>query len=121
MVISAFYDCLPSRPAINSFEIFAPDIVGVGCASTEVKGYVVLPLLIAGFELAHPLLVVSELSFAILIGMDVLRTHASSFSMCDSMSLKLCNSECPVCFERRAETKRESRTAVAVLSAVDTN
>ena len=87
MVSSALYDRLPTRLAINSFENFAPDIVKVGGASAEVKGYVVVPLLIAGFEVAHPLLVVSELPFAMLIGMDVLRPHAASFSVCDSTSL----------------------------------
>ena len=64
-----------------------------------------VPLLIAGFEVAHPLLVVSELPFAMLIGMDVLRPHAASFSVCESTSLQLRNSVCPVCLERRAETK----------------
>ena len=100
MVISAHYDRLPTRPAINSFKNSAPDIVGIGGASAKVVGYVEVPLLIAGFEVAHPLLVVSELPFAMLIGMDVLRPHAASFSVCDSTPLQLRNSVCPVCLER---------------------
>ena len=56
-----------------------------------------------------------------LIGMDELRPHAASFSECESTSLQLCNSVCPVCLERRAETKRESRKAPAVVCAVDAN
>ena len=107
IVSSALYDPLPTRFAINSFENSAPDIVGVGGASVEVRGYFVVPLLIAKFEVAHPLLVVSELPFAMLIGMDVLQPHAARFSVCDSTSLQLCNSVCLLCLERRAETKRE--------------
>ena len=121
MVSSALYDRLPTLPAIYSFENSAPDIVGVGGANAEVRGYVVVPLLIAGFDVAHPLLVVSELPFAMLICMDVLRPHAASFSVCDSTSLQLHISVCAVCLERRAETKRESRKAPAVVCAVDTN
>ena len=121
MVSSALYDRLPTRPAINSLENSFPDIVGVGGAIAEVRGYVVVPPLIAGFEVAHPLLVVSEVPFAMLFGMDFLRPHAASFSVCDSTSLQLRNSVCSVCLERRAETKRESRKAPAVVCAVDAN
>ena len=83
MVSSVLHDRLPSRPPINSFKNSAPDIVGVGGASVEVRGYIDVPLKIAGIEVAHPLLVVSKLPFAMLIGMDVLRPHAASFSVCD--------------------------------------
>ena len=121
MVSSALYDRLPSRPSINSFKNSAPDIIGVGGASAEVRGYIDVPLQIAGIEVADPLLVVSELPFAMLIGMDVLRPHAASFSMCDSTSLQLRNSVCPVCLERRAETKQRSRNAPAVVCTVDAN
>ena len=39
MVSSVLHDRLPSRPAINSFKNLTPDIVGVGGASGEVRGY----------------------------------------------------------------------------------
>ena len=121
MVSFALYDRLPTCPAINTLENSALDIVGVGGASAEVIGFVEVPLLIAGFEVVDPMLVVSELPFAMLIGMDVLRPHAASFSVCYSTSLQLCNSVCPVCLERQNETKRESRNAHAVMCAVDAN
>ena len=82
------------------------------------------PLLIAEFEVAHPLLVFSELPFAMLISMDVLRPQAASFLMCESTSLRLRNSVCPVCpvcLERRGDVKPRSRNAPAVVSAVDAN
>ena len=96
MVSSALHDRLPSRPSINSFKNSAPDIVGVGGASVKVRGYIYVPRQIAGIEVAHPLLVVSKLPFAILIGMDVLRLHAANFSACDSTSLQVRNSVCTV-------------------------
>ena len=45
---SALYDRLTSRPSINSFKNSAPDIVGVGGASVEARGYIDVPLQIAG-------------------------------------------------------------------------
>ena len=121
IMISSLYVRLPSRPSINSFKNSAPDIIEVGGASAEVRGYIDVFLQIAGIEVAHPLLVVSELLFAMLIGMDVFRPSAASFSVCDSTSLQLLNSVCPFCFDRRAETKQRSRNALAVVCAVDAN
>ena len=80
-----------------------------------------MPLLFAGFEVAHPLLVGSELPVAMLIGMDVLRPHAASFSVCDSTSLQFLNRECAVCLEHRVVTRRESRDAPAVVCAIEVN
>ena len=49
------------------------------------KGYIDVPLQIAGVEVAHPLLVVSRLAFQILIGMDVLRPHSATMLLGESM------------------------------------
>ena len=54
---------LPSRFPIQCFKKPAPNIVGVCGASAEVKGYIEVPLQIAGVKLAHPLVVVSNLAF----------------------------------------------------------
>ena len=81
MVSSALYDRLPSRPSINSFKNSAPDIVGVDGASAEVRGYIDVPLQIAGIEVVHPLLVNSNLSVLLLIGMNVLQLHAAKMSI----------------------------------------
>ena len=81
MVSSALYDRLPSRPSINSLKNSDPDIVGVGGVSAEVRGYIDVPLLIAEIEVADFLLVVSELPFAMLIGMDVTTIRHELFSV----------------------------------------
>ena len=80
MVSIALHDRLPSRPSINSFKNSAPDIVKVGGASAEVRGYIDVPLQIAGIEVAHPLQVVTNLSFSLLIKMDVLQPHAAKLA-----------------------------------------
>ena len=63
MVSSGLYDLLPSRLSINSFKNSAPHIIGVGGASAEVRGYIDVPLQIARIEVAHSLMVGSNLSF----------------------------------------------------------
>ena len=78
MVSSALHNRLPSRPSINSFKIWAPNIVEVGGVSAEVRGYIDGPLQIAGIKVAHPLLVVTNLLFFLLIRMDVLQPHAAN-------------------------------------------
>ena len=91
MLSSVLYEQLPSRPAINRFSISAPDIVGVGGASAEVRCYVDVPLQIAGVKIAHPLLVVTDLSFPLLIGMDLLQPHAAKMSLEHTAPLGLCS------------------------------
>ena len=80
MMSASLYAQLPSKPRVYSFENAAPDIVGVGGASAAVKGYIDVPLRIADVEVAHPLLVVENLSFSLLIGMDILDPHAANIS-----------------------------------------
>ena len=53
MVSELLYSKLLTRPPIQSFMKPAPDFVGVGGASAEVKGYIYVPLQIAGVEVAH--------------------------------------------------------------------
>ena len=117
MVSFARYDRLPSRPSINSFKNSAPDIVGVKSASAEVRGYIDVLLQIAGIEVAHPLLVVSNLSFSLLIGMDVLQPYAEKMSLGNAAPLDLNARVCDVCLEQRTNSNfsyRSSPTVVCV-------
>ena len=81
MVSSSLHDSLPSRSVINLFKNNVSYIVGVGGASAEVKGYIDVSLQIAGIKVAHPLLIVTNLSFLLLNGMDVLQPHAAKMSL----------------------------------------
>lgn len=81
MLSSALYDRIFSRPAIQQSKNSAMDIVNVGGASYDVKKYVDISLLIVGVEIVHPLLVVSELSFLIIIGIDIMQLHAATLSI----------------------------------------
>ena len=110
----ALYDSLPWRPSINSFKNSAPDIIGVGGASAKVRGYIDVPLQIAGIEVAHALLVVSNLSFSLLIGMDVLQSHAAKMSLGSAAPLELSARVCDVCFEQRTNPSSSYRSSPTV-------
>ena len=75
MLSAALYELLPSRPPIQKFDVSALDIVGLLCASADVRSYINVPLQIAGADVCHPLLVVTDLPFLLLIEINVLRPH----------------------------------------------
>ena len=114
MVSSALHDRLPSRPSINSFKNSALDIVVVGGASAEVRGYIDVALQPAGIEVAHLLLVVSNLSFSLLIGIDVLQPQASKMSFGSDAPLELSARLCDVCFEQRTNPSPSYRSSPTV-------
>ena len=66
-------------PPIEIFLTSPPRIVGVGGASATVRGYIDAHLIIARTQVRHPVIVVEDLSFPYLIGMDILAltTHNS--------------------------------------------
>ena len=114
MVSSALYDRLPSRPSINSFKNSAPDIVGIGGVSAEVRGYIDVPLQIAGIDFAHPLLVVTNFLFFRLIGLGVLQPLAAKMSLGSAATLGLSARVCDVRIERRTNPNPSYRSAPAV-------
>ena len=107
MLSTALYAKLPSKPPIQAFKKPAPDIVGVGGGSAEVKGYIDVPLQLAGVEVAHPLLVLTDLSFPILVIADILREYSATMSLGDGVSLRLNARVCDVFLEQRTELSRE--------------
>ena len=119
MVSSALYDRLPSRPSINSLWNSAFDIVGVGGASVEVRGYIDVPLQIAGIKVADLLLVVSDLKFSLLIRMDVLHPHAGKMSLGSAAPLEL--ARVSVTYASSSERTRVPRIAARRLSHVSPN
>ena len=114
MMSAALYAKLPSKPRVYSFENAAPDIVGVGGACAAVKGYIDVPLQIAEVEVAHPLLVVENLSFSLLIGMDILDPHAANILLGGAHEVQFKARVCDVCLEPRILSKHEFITRPAV-------
>ncbi len=101
MLTSAMYSRLPHAPAIQPFTRAAPDVIGVGGASAEIRGYVDAPVEIAGVEVHHPLLLVVEgLAFPLLIGTDILREHGAVLTLDESAPVRLRIRECAVCREQ---------------------
>ena len=87
MLSASLCEKLPSRPPVLSFKNSAPNIVGVGGASAEFKGYIDVPLQLSGVEVTHPLFVVSNLPYPVLVGTDILRLHQATVSFGDGCSL----------------------------------
>ena len=114
MLSSTLYARLPSKPAIHLFKNSAPEIVGVGGASAEVRGYVDVPLQIAGVEVAHPLLVVQNLGFPLLVGADILRPHAAALLFGSATPVKLNARVCDVCLEQREDSEDKFQCATAI-------
>ena len=81
MLSNAMYSRLPNPPAVQPFMHAAPDVVGVGGASAEIRGYVDPPVELAGTTVHHPLLVVEGLAFPLLNGTDVLRPHGALLTL----------------------------------------
>ena len=82
MLNDAMYTRLPDAPAIQPFLRAVPEVVGVGGAPAEIRGYVDVPVEVAGVAVRHPLLVVEGLAFPLIIGTDILRAHRT-FSTLD--------------------------------------
>ena len=118
MLSSVLYDQLLSCPEICSFSKSAPDILGVGGASAEVRGYVDVPPQIAGIKIAHPLLVVTSLAFP-LIGMDILQPHAAKMSLGHAAPLELSVHLCDVCLEKRTDPKPKYRSAPPIACVIE--
>ena len=86
MLSASLCEKLPSQPPVLLFGNSAPDIVGDGGASAEIKGYIDMPLQLAGVEVRHHVLV-SNLPYPILVGTDILRSHQVTVSFGDGCSL----------------------------------
>ena len=114
LTLSAFL-CkkLLSKPQVLSFGNVAPDIVRVSGVSAKVKGYVVVTLELAGIEVSHTLLVVSNLPYPVLVGTYILQSHQTIVMFCDGLSLELRTSVCSVCLKSRVNPDNDAQSAFA--------
>ena len=99
LIASSTLSALPERPSVEQFMHRPLNIVGVGGSSARVLGYVDVWVVISDVEVRHPLIVVDELAYPLLIGTDVLRPHRANFELGipDVVQLKL--ARCPACIE----------------------
>ena len=101
---STLYARLRDAPVIQPFTRAAPDVVGVGGASAEIRGYVDASVKVAGVTVHHPLLVVEGFAFPLLIGTDILRAHNAVLTFDENAPVRLQNRECPICREQRTDS-----------------
>ena len=122
MLSTAMDSRIPNAPVIQPFTGSAPDIIGVGGATAEIRGYVDAPIEIDGTAVRHPLLVVEGLAFPLLLGTDILRPHDAMLTLDESAPLRLRTRVCDICREQRtdllAEPPRAPLTACAASKAV---
>ena len=104
MLSSALYARLRDAPVIQPFTRAAPDVVGVGGASAEIRGYVDAPVEVAGVTVHHQLLVVEGLAFSLLIGTDILRAHGAVLTLDETAPVRLRSRECSICREQRTDS-----------------
>ena len=107
MLSAAMYTRLPDAPAIQPFFRAAPEVVGVGGARAEIRGYVDVPVEVAGVAVRQPLLVVEGLGFPLIIGMDILRAHRAVLTLDESAPVRLRVRVCAVCGEQRTASPAE--------------
>ena len=81
MLSSAMYARLRDAPVIQPFTPTAPDGVGVGGASAEIRGYIDAPVEVAGVTVHNQLLVVEGLAFPLLIGTDILHADGAVLTL----------------------------------------
>ena len=104
-----------SQPPVLLLGNFSPDIVGVGGASSEIKGYIDVPLQLAGEEVAHLLLLVSNVPYLILVCTDILQSHQATVSFGAGCSPQLRANFCSVCLKSRVDPDRQPRSAPAAV------
>ena len=103
-------------PPIENFIMSPPRIVGVYGASATVRGYIDDPLIIARTQVRHPVIVVEDLWFPLLVGMDIFGPHDAQLGVGASCSIRLDVERCKVCDEERsAATHLRSIPTVAVV------
>ena len=76
-----------------------PTIVGVGFSSARVLGYVDVLVVISDVEVMHPLIVLDELAYPLLIKTDVLRSNRAIYKLGAPDLVRLKLDWCSVCFE----------------------
>ena len=118
MLSTAMYGRLPSTPAIQHFTRSAPDVIGVGRASAEIREYVDVPVLLDGIAVRHPLLVVEGLAFSLLIGTDIIKPHDVMLLPNKPIPLRLRTPVCDVCQEQRTNVSGESSSVPLIACAV---
>ena len=80
---------LRNAPSVENFCSAPPRIVGVCGASATVRGYIDAPLVISGTRVQHLLIVVEELAYPLLIGMDILGPNDAQLKVGASSSIRL--------------------------------
>ena len=117
MLSTAKYGRIQNARPIQPFTGSAPDIIGVGGATAEIRGYVDAPIEIDNPAVRHPLLVVEGLVFPLLLGTDILRPYGAMLTLDVSAPLRLRTCVCDICSEQRTDQLVEPPSALLTACA----
>ena len=101
MLSAALYEVLLSRPPIRKFDYSAPNIIAVGGTIANIRGFIDVPAQIAGAEVSHPLLLVTDLPFSLLIKINVLRLNVAKLAFEGVSPLQFGVRVCSIFFDHR--------------------
>ena len=93
---------LPRLPEVEPCDSTTLSIIGVNDVRATLRGYLDVPVKIGNTEVRHMLIVVEELAFSLLVGMDILRPHSASVALGPPQVVQLNTPLCEVCLKPSA-------------------
>ena len=104
MLSRAMYARLRDAFVIQPFTRSAPNVVGVGGATAEIRGYVDAHVKVAGVTVHHPLLGVESLVLSLLIDTDILCAHGAVITLDETAPVRLQNRDFSIYREQRTDS-----------------
>ena len=105
-------------PSVEPFTSRTPNIFDIFGSALHVLSYVVTAVAIFDVKVTHRLVVISELTFSLLIGNDILRLHCAIIELGPPDVVRLGNDRCPECVEKSQSVTPNHDIAAAVVSVL---
>ena len=119
MVSASTLAALPVPLLVEAFMSGPPYIVDIGGSPLHVLGYIDAAVVVSDVEVRHPLVVISELGFPLLLASDILNPHRAIIKLgpADEMCFQV--DRCHVCVEARVPValQRDAEAAVTSVSS----
>ena len=118
MVLASTLAALPVPSSIEPFTSRAPNIVDMFGSALQVLGYVVAAVAVFDVEVAHRLVVISELAFPLLISINILKPHCTIIELGPPDVVRLGNDRYSECVEKAKSFTLNHDVAAAVVSVL---
>ena len=119
MVSASTFAAFPVPLSVEAFTSGPPYIVDIGGSPLHVLGYIDAAVVVSDVEVRHPLVVVNQLTFPLLLASDILKPHCAIIKLGNPDVVLFQVDRCPVCVEARVpfELQRDATAAVASVSS----